>query len=231
MKLKTILAPALAAVMTVSVLAATAAAATAKDAQQETTQAQTQTEERQKPNGKKEKVEAPENAVGKDAAKEAALQDAGLTAEQAGKVKARISETKDDTVVYKVRFTANDKWYSYTIDALTGEVTDRTEQSAEEHAAAKENARIGNGETADASGNGLFSGKKNGKRTTSDDADAAENEKTSGQTERTRGEKAGTGSGVAAKNGTAFEKPIRTQGKGGRSTADAADQTEPSAAG
>ena len=229
MKLKTILAPALAAVMTVCVFAATAAAATAKDAQQETTQAQT--EERQKPNGKKEKTQAPENAIGKDAAKEAALKDADVTAETAGKIRSRISKTDDGTVVYKVRFTANDRWYSYTIDALTGEVTDRTEQSAEEHAAAKENTRTGNSETADASGNGLFSGRKHGKRSVSGDADAAEDENASVHTERTRGEKAGTGSGAALENGTASEKPVGPKGKDGRSTADAADQTEPSAAG
>ena len=227
MKLKTILAPALAAVMTVSVFAATTAAATAKDAQQETTQAQT--EEQQEPNRKKEKTQAPENAVGKDAAKEAALKDVGVTAETAGKVRSRVSKTDDGTVVYKVRFSANDKYYSYVIDALTGEVIERTEQTAEEHAAAKENARAGNGEATDAAGQ--FSGRKHGKRTTSGDAAASEGENASGKTGRTRGEKTGTGSGAAAENGTASEKPVRTQGKGGNSTADAADQTEPAAAG
>ena len=218
----------LAAVTVLSTSVITVYAATAENDMQETV---TQQSEQAGKRGKKEKAQEPENAIGKDAAKEAVLQDAGLTAEQAGKVKARISETEDGSVVYNVRFTANDKWYSYMIDALTSEVIDRTEQSAEEHATAKENTHTGNGETADASGNGQFSGRKHGKRSISGDADAAENKKTSGQTERTRGEKAGTGSGVAAENGTAFEKPIRTQGKGGRSTADAADQTEPSAAG
>lgn len=199
MKAKRMLALAFAAVMSVSVLTVTAIAANTKDAVQETTESTVQTE-RRKPHGKKEKVEAPENAIGKDAAKEAALKDAGLTAEQAGKVRSHVSKTEDGTIVYKVHFSANDTWYSYKIDALTGKVIAHTEQAAEEHAAAKENARAkkstaeGTDESASASG-------RKYKRMRPDAADAAEG------------------------NETASERPARAHGKNSKSAADAADQT------
>ncbi len=199
MKAKRMLALAVAAVMSVSALTVTAIAANTKDAPQETTESTVQTE-RRKPHGKKEKTVLPENAIGKDAAKEAALKDAGLTAEQAGKVRSHVSKTEDGTVIYKVHFSANDKWYSYKIDALTGKVIAHTEQTAAEHAAAKENARAKKSATADADENASASGRKH-KRMRPDAADAAEG------------------------NETASERPEKPHGKSGKSAAAAADQT------
>ena len=57
--------------------------------------------------------------------------------EQAGKVKTRISKLEDGTVIYKVSFTSGDLWYSYKIDAVTGEILDKTTESTAEHKAAK----------------------------------------------------------------------------------------------
>ena len=76
------------------------------------------------PKAKKEEAAEPEGAVGKDAAKETALADARLTEEQAGKVRARISDS-DGTAVYKVRFACDGQRYSYRIDALSGEILDK----------------------------------------------------------------------------------------------------------
>lgn len=203
MNAKRILALALVLVLSVSAFAANAIAATANDTQQETSESTVQTK-RQKPHCKKDKVEAPENAIGKDAAKEAALKDAGVTAEQAGKVRAHVSKTEDGTIVYKVHFSANDKWYSYKIDALTGKVVERTEQTAEEHEAAKEAARAKKSEAANAAGTESSSGKKHGKRMKPDTAD-------------------GTAENAAA------ERPARSHSKGNKSANDATQQTNPSA--
>ena len=203
MKAKRILALALVLVLSVSACAATAIAATTNDTQQETSESTVQTK-RQKPHCKKEKVEAPENAIGKDAAKEAALKDAGVTAEQAGKVRSHVSKTEDGTIVYKVHFSANDKWYFYKIDALTGKVIERTEQTAEEHEAAKEAARAKKGEATDAAGSDSSSGKRHGKRMKPDVANGAE------------------------ENATASERPARSHSKGDKSANDAAEQTNPS---
>ena len=205
MKAKRMLALAFAVVMSVSAFTTFAIAATTKDAQQETTQSAEQTESKHR-RCKKEKVEAPENAIGKDAAKEAALKDAGLTAEHAGKVRSHVSKTEDGTVVYKVHFSANDKWYSYKIDALTGEVIERTEQTAEEHEAAKEAARAKKSEAADAADGETASGRKHGKRMKPDTADGTE------------------------ENAAASERPARSHGKGDKSINDAMEQANPSAA-
>ena len=87
-----------------------------------------------------------ETAIGKDAAKEIALADAGLTAEQTGKVRARYSE-KDDTPVYRVRFTVEGTSYSYKIDAETGAVLEKeTGSAAEEHSHSKKGGRKANAE-------------------------------------------------------------------------------------
>ena len=96
---------------------------------------------------KKEKVTEPENAIGKDAAKALALKDAGISADAVEKIKAHVSKLDDGTVVYKVGFTAGNKYYSYKINALTGEVADKSEMSAEEHEAAKAEHK-GNGRHA-----------------------------------------------------------------------------------
>ena len=71
--------------------------------------------------GRPEEAAEPENAIGKDAAKEAALAEAGLTAEQVEKLRARVSD-KDGTVVYRVSFRYNGQKYSFRVDPLTGEV-------------------------------------------------------------------------------------------------------------
>ena len=85
----------------------------------------------------KGKMAEPENAIGKQAARDAALADAGIIADQAGKVKARISKLEDGTVIYKVSFTSGDLWYSYRIDAVTGAILEKTAENAVEHEAAK----------------------------------------------------------------------------------------------
>lgn len=79
---------------------------------------------------KKEKVSEPENAIGKASAKEKALADAGLTIEQVGKAKSRVSTLDDGTIIYKVRFTYDGQKYSYKINALTGEIVDKTTEAA-----------------------------------------------------------------------------------------------------
>ena len=76
-------------------------------------------------------AEEPENAIGRDAAKQAALEDAGLTAEAVEKLRARVSD-KDGTTVYKVSFRYDGMKYSYRIDPLTGSVLDKTVAEAGE---------------------------------------------------------------------------------------------------
>ena len=85
---------------------------------------------------KREKVAEPENAIGKDAAKEKALADAGLTSDQTGKVRSRVSKLEDGTVIYKVRFTYDGQKYSYRIDAVTGEILEKSNEAATENVAA-----------------------------------------------------------------------------------------------
>lgn len=79
--------------------------------------------------GGKQEIAEPENAVGKDAAKEAALAAVGVTAEQAGKLKVHVSQLDDGTVVYQLRFRCDGQRYFVRIDATTGAVL---EQRAEE---------------------------------------------------------------------------------------------------
>ena len=74
--------------------------------------------------GKKEEAAEPEGAIGKDRAGQIALADAGLSADQAGKVRVRVSDS-DGTAVYKVRFTCDGQRYSYRIDAMSGEILDQ----------------------------------------------------------------------------------------------------------
>ena len=100
-----------------------------------TEESATESRKHGKKNG--EKTAEPENAIGKDAAKAKAFADAGVTAEQAGKVKTHVSELDDGTVIYKVDFTCDGTRYSYQIDAVTGAVIDKsagtvTEESATE---------------------------------------------------------------------------------------------------
>ena len=91
-----------------------------------------------KKHGWHEDVAEPENAIGKDAAKSAALSDAGILAENAGKVRSRVTSLEDGTVIYKVKFTVDSQKYSYKIDAVSGSILDKsteavTEEDAKEH--------------------------------------------------------------------------------------------------
>ena len=100
----------------------------------------------------KQKVDEPENAIGKDAAEEKALADAGVTEEQAGKVRIHTAQLDDETIVYKVKFTYNDMKYSYQINATSGEVVEKTSEAVTENTtkskkdAAPENTSDMNGE-------------------------------------------------------------------------------------
>ena len=135
MKHKLILAASLAAILSVSAFATSVSAATTSNNQ---AAVESSTENNQKRGQtKKEKVAEPENAIGKDKAKAAALKEAGITEDKAEKIKTRVTKLDDGTVVYKVGFTSGDKYYSVKINALTGAVVDKTEQSAEEHEASK----------------------------------------------------------------------------------------------
>ena len=134
MKRNTILAMALASVMTVSALAPSAFAAASTDSGNTETTVQ-ETVKKQRHGKRHSETAEPENAIGKDAAKEKALADAGLTAEQAGKVKARVSQTEDGTIIYKVHFTVDGQRYSYQIDAASGAVLSKKDEPVTEDAA------------------------------------------------------------------------------------------------
>lgn len=82
--------------------------------------------------GRHEQSAEPENAIGRDAAKEAALADAGLTSDQVEKVRARVSG-KDGTILYRVSFRYDGQKYSFKIDPLTGEILDKTVGEIGEH--------------------------------------------------------------------------------------------------
>ena len=144
MKIKRILALALAVLCVCSLASGALAADT--DAQSQATQkhsaelapdneaaqdSEAQSAPRSKKGGKKQEAAEPENAIGKDAAKEKALADAGLSTEQVKKVRARVSES-DGTSVYKVHFTYDGQRYSYRIDALSGEILDQKVSDASE---------------------------------------------------------------------------------------------------
>ncbi len=135
MKHKKMIALVMAVAVSASAFAVSAFAKTADSANQEASAQQAQGAEQQGKHSKKEKVAEPENAVGKDAAKQAALKDAGLAEDAVEKLKARVSAAEDSTMIYKVHFTANDTWYSYKIDALSGKILDKQTQTAEEHEA------------------------------------------------------------------------------------------------
>ena len=81
--------------------------------------------------GRHEDVELPENAIGSEAAKEAALAEAGLSAEEVERLRACPGEL-DGTVVYKVHFYYNGQKYSYRIDAVSGEILVNNVTDAEE---------------------------------------------------------------------------------------------------
>ena len=135
---------ALALVLALALSALTASALAASPVTDGSTGATAQAEGR--PQGRSgQKVAEPENAVGKDAARETALADAGVTAEQAGKVRARLSRLDDGTVVYKVRFTCDGQRYSYQIDALTGTVADKHAEAVTEEETTRSRKHGGHG--------------------------------------------------------------------------------------
>lgn len=92
--------------------------------------------------GRHERSAEPENAIGRDAAKEAALADAGLTSDQVEKVRARVSG-KDGTILYRVSFRYDGQKYSFKIDPLTGEILDKTVGEIGEHEGRRPHRRIG----------------------------------------------------------------------------------------
>ena len=117
--------------------------ATQKSGAELTPDSEAQSAPHAKKGGKKQEAAEPENAIGKDAAKEKALADAGLSAEQAEKVRARVSDA-DGTTVYKVRFTYGGQRYSYHIDALSGEILDqKVTDASEEPSHGKHGAKDG----------------------------------------------------------------------------------------
>ena len=152
MKNKGIMALALVSVLSVSALAPSAfAAAPAADGNTETTVQEMQKEHRHGKHGDKQKAVEPENAIGKDAAKETALSDAGVTAEQAGRVNARVTQLDDGTVIYKVSFTCDGQKYSYQIDALSGAVVEKSTEAVSEDAASGAHGKHARGGKAAAS--------------------------------------------------------------------------------
>ncbi len=135
LKHKFILAASLAAILSVSAFATSVSAATTSSTQAAVESSTSSTQKCEK--GKKEKVAEPENAIGKDKAKAAALKEAGISEDKAEKIRARVTKLDDGTVVYKVGITSGNQYYSVKINALTGAVVDKTVQSAEEHEASK----------------------------------------------------------------------------------------------
>lgn len=139
LKHKFILAASLAVILSVSAFATTVSAATTSSTQSAVESSTGSTQKCEK--GKKEKVAEPENAIGKDKAKAAALKETGITEDKAEKIKSRVTKLEDGTVVYKVSFTSGDKYYSIKVNALTGAVAEKKEQSAEEHASLKTHSK------------------------------------------------------------------------------------------
>ena len=123
MKRKVIMALLLASVLSVSAMTTKVLAASAAKSSTEMTQEDQKKEKRAKHG---EEAAEPENAIGRDAAKEKALSDAGVTEEQAGRVMARVSTLDDGTLIYKVRFICNETYYSYQINAVSGAIADKS---------------------------------------------------------------------------------------------------------
>ena len=100
----------------------------AEKVENDTQTAETQRHSKGKREKKQETVE-PEDAIGKDAAKSKALADVGLTADQIKKIRARVSETEDGTIIYKVGFVFEGQKYSYQIDALNGTIISKSNKN------------------------------------------------------------------------------------------------------
>ncbi len=123
MKKKAITAFMLASILSVSAMTTTVLAAPAAESSTETTQEDQKSEKRTK---HCEEAAEPENAIGRDAAKEKALSDAGVTEDQAGRVMAHVSTLDDGTVIYKVHFICDETYYSYQINAVSGAIVDKS---------------------------------------------------------------------------------------------------------
>ena len=154
MKHKRWIALLLAAVLTVGAMNVTAFAAERTNPEAEAATEDSAATPRRGKHGHKDKVAEPENAVGKDAARETALADAGVSAEDVGKVKARVTKLEDGTVIYRVSFTSGELWYRYKIDAVTGEILDKKTEDAAAHKAAKAERKERSDKSAEASEDG-----------------------------------------------------------------------------
>ena len=174
MKHKKLLAMVLAAILTVSAITVTSFAVSAEEnAETAVQQTDEQTASAKKKSGecckkggareKKEKIAEPENAIGKSAAKEAAVADAGVTVDDTVKVRAKLRKLEDGTVVYKVSFTVDGVYRCYKIDALTGKIVEKSEMSAEEHEAAKPQEKARGEKSSDTDDGGKPAGKRHGK--------------------------------------------------------------------
>ena len=193
----------LAAVLTVGAMSVTAFAANDTEPEAEATTEGGAVKPCRGKHGRKEKIAEPENAIGKDAAGEIALADAGVSVEDTGKVKARIAKMEDGTVVYRVSFSSGALWYRYKIDAVTGEILDKKTEDAAEHEAAKAERKERGDKSAATSEDGTEPadrghrhGGKHGSR--SSESDEAASEAESGSSRRH-----GTGSKSAEPDGEA----------------------------
>ena len=155
MKHKRWIALLLAAVLAVGAMSVTAFAAENTEPEAETTTEGSAAKPCRGKHGHKDKVAEPENAVGKDVARETALADAGVSAEDVGKVKARVTKLEDGTVIYRVSFTSGELWYRYKIDAVTGEILDKATEDAAAHETAKAERKERSNKSAESSEDGI----------------------------------------------------------------------------
>ena len=135
MKRRIIIAAALAALMTASTLGTSALAKTTTESKKTTASTSQSTSKKSdsKTHSKPEKISEPENAIGKDKAKAAALKAAGVSESKVEKIKTFVVKLDDGTVAYRVSFKYGEKYYAYKINALTGKVAEKKIMTAEEH--------------------------------------------------------------------------------------------------
>lgn len=165
MKHKRWIALLLAAALTVGALGVTAFAADSTEPEAEAGAAEEAAKPCRGKHGHKARVAEPENALGKEAAREAALADAGLSAEEAGKVKVRLVKLEDGAVAYRVSFTVGEQWRCCKLDAVTGEILEWTEEDAAAHEAAKAQRSHGGqraGEAPESEGEAAGHGRRHG---------------------------------------------------------------------
>ena len=139
MKRRIVIASAMAALMTASALGTTALAKSTTNNTKTTasTSQSSSQKSNKKSHSKPQKVAEPENAIGKDKAKAAALKAAGVSESKVDKVKTFVIKLDDGTVAYRVSFTYGEKYYAYKINATTGKVAEKKIMTAEEHEASK----------------------------------------------------------------------------------------------